>query len=59
MHADEIAMTATMCTVEFEPDGAGTKLILTDQSCFFGWEHEEMRRGGFGEILDRLQAYLA
>jgi uncharacterized protein YndB with AHSA1/START domain len=58
MHADGIAMTATLCTVEFEPDGAGTKLKLTDQSCFFGWETEDMRRGGFNEILDKLQAWL-
>jgi uncharacterized protein YndB with AHSA1/START domain len=58
MHADEIAMTATLCTVTFAPDGAGTKLTLTDQSCFFGWETEEMRRGGFNEILDKLQVWL-
>ncbi|MBI1359185.1 MAG: polyketide cyclase [Alphaproteobacteria bacterium] len=59
MHGDGQAMTATMCTIEITPNGDGSKLTLTDQSAFFGWETEDMRREGFGQILDRLGAWLA
>ena len=51
-------MTATLFTVEFHPDGRGTRLVLTDQSAFFGGETESDRETGWGEIVDRLSAYL-
>jgi len=51
-------MTATLCTVELYPEGSGTRLVLTDQSAFFGRETEADRREGWGKILDRLEADL-
>ena len=51
-------MTATLCTVELYPEGSGTRLVLTDQSAFFGRETEADRRESWGEILDRLEADL-
>jgi uncharacterized protein YndB with AHSA1/START domain len=58
MHDHDARMTATMCTVELYPEGDGTRLILTDQSAFFGGETEKDRSAGWGEIVDRLAAHL-
>lgn len=55
MHGGGKRSSATLCTVEFLADGAGTRLILTDQSVFFdGGETPSMREAGWGEILDKL-----
>jgi uncharacterized protein YndB with AHSA1/START domain/DNA-binding transcriptional ArsR family regulator len=54
----DVRMTATLCTVELYPEGSGTRMVFTDQSAFFGQETEADRRQGWGEILDRLEAYL-
>jgi uncharacterized protein YndB with AHSA1/START domain len=58
MHDRDARATATLCTVEMYPDGSGTRLILTDQSAFYGLETEADRKEGWGEILDRLAAHL-
>jgi uncharacterized protein YndB with AHSA1/START domain len=58
MHDHGTRMTATMCTVEIYPEGESTRLLLTDQSAFFGGETEKDRKEGWGEIVDRLSAYL-
>jgi uncharacterized protein YndB with AHSA1/START domain len=50
--------TATLNTVELIPEGEGTKLVLTDQSAFFGGERPADRQGGWEQILDRLERYL-
>src|SRR5262245_34779388 len=54
----DVRITATLCTVELSLEGRGTRLVLTDQSAFFGPESEADRREGWGEILDRLEGYL-
>lgn len=59
MHDGREGMTATLCTVEIVPDGTGSHVILTDQSAFYGQEEESDRREGWGEILDKLVAFLA
>jgi len=58
MHDHDVPVTATLFTVEFYPDGRGTRLVLTDQSAFFGGETESDRKAGWGEIVDRLSTYL-
>ena len=58
MHDHDAPVTATLFTVEFYPDGRGTRLVLTDQSAFFGGETESDRKAGWGEIVDRLSTYL-
>ena len=55
-----VASSTTMMTLEFEPDGEGTLLTLIDQSVFLGeGETAEMRAGGWGSILNKLERYLA
>lgn len=51
-------MTATLHTVELIPDGEGTKLLLTDQSAFFGGERPADRKAGWGTIVDNLERHL-
>ncbi|MBC8071321.1 MAG: SRPBCC family protein [Deltaproteobacteria bacterium] len=59
MHAERTPTSVTLCTIELEPSGAGTKLVLTDQSAFLdGIESHEQRRSGWGKILDRLVKHL-
>lgn len=57
--ARDAVSAVTMLTLDLAPDGAGTALMLIDQSVFLGeGETAEMRRGGWREILDRLDAHL-
>ena len=59
MHEDGVRISMTLCTVEIEPDGAGSRLRLTDQSAFLdGRERPEERRDGWGKILERLASVL-
>jgi uncharacterized protein YndB with AHSA1/START domain len=59
MHNGTTRISTTLCTVELLREGTGTHLILTDQSAFLD-DHESPadRRGGWGQILDRLVAQL-
>lgn len=51
--------SATMLTLQFEPDGDGTQLTLIDQSVYLGaGETAEMREQGWTTILDKLAAHL-
>lgn len=58
MHEDDVRISVTLCTVEFHDEGDATLLKLTDQSAFLGGETPADRRGGWGRILQRLQAHL-
>lgn len=58
--SDETApMSASLGTVEFRADGAGTLMVYTEQSAFMGEETAAMRIEGWTEIFDRLEAELA
>jgi uncharacterized protein YndB with AHSA1/START domain len=47
--------SAALTTVELAPDGAGTRLLLTEQVAFLdGMDGAAGRRGGWGALLDRL-----
>jgi hypothetical protein len=59
MHDKGKPMTTTMCTIEILPDGAGSQLILTDQSAYFGDEKPSDRNAGWNEIADKLEAFLS
>lgn len=59
MHDKGAPMTATQTTIELLPDGRGTRMILTDQSAFFGWESPDDRRSGWEITARRLEAHLA
>lgn len=59
MHSGETPTSTTLCTVELLADGAGTRLILTDQSAFLdGHEEPADRKTGWGAILDKLDMHL-
>jgi uncharacterized protein YndB with AHSA1/START domain len=59
MHERERRTSATLCTVELLADGAGTRLILTDQSAFFdAIESPKDRESGWGTILGKLADHL-
>ncbi|MFD5896594.1 SRPBCC family protein [Streptomyces sp. NPDC060366] len=59
LHAGETLATASLTTVEFEPDGDGTRLVLTEQGSFLdGHEKPEWREQGTGDWLGALGAYL-
>ncbi|WP_330177112.1 SRPBCC family protein [Streptomyces sp. NBC_01498] len=60
LHGGEALATASLTTVEFEADGDGTRLILTEQGSYLdGHEKPEWREQGTGDWLDALGAYLA
>ena len=49
--------SASLATIELAPDGAGTRLIYTEQGAFFGEDggaHIPLREHGCGEMLDNL-----
>lgn len=59
MHEDQKRTSTTLCTVEFMADGAGTKLVLTDQTAFLDQgEAPRDRKSGWGKIIKRLALYL-
>jgi uncharacterized protein YndB with AHSA1/START domain len=59
MHWGDARTSATLCTIELLAEGAGTRVILTDQSAYLdGRETPSDRTSGWGEILDKLNAYL-
>jgi uncharacterized protein YndB with AHSA1/START domain len=60
MHRGDTRISTTLCTIEVLAEGTGTRLILTDQSAFLdGGEKPSDREGGWGAILDKLDAHLA
>lgn len=55
---EKARFTSTLCTVEFADADGGTRLTLTDQSVFYGFETPDDRKGGWAEVLDKLDVYL-
>jgi uncharacterized protein YndB with AHSA1/START domain len=59
MHVDAVRISVSLATVEFKPDGAGTRLIFTEQAAFLdGYDDSGSREQGTGALLDRLGAEL-
>ena len=55
MYVDDALISVSLATVEFEPDGDGTKLVFTEQVVFLdGLETVDSREGGMGGLLDAL-----
>jgi len=60
MHLDDRKISVSLATVEFEPAGAGTRLIYTEQGAFLdGYDDAGSREHGTGLLLDMLGASLA
>jgi len=55
LSSDDRPATVSLTTVEFVPDGRGTRLVLTEQGAFLdGLERPEWRERGTGTWLDAL-----
>jgi uncharacterized protein YndB with AHSA1/START domain len=57
-------MSVSLSTLEFEPDGEGTVLTLTEQGAFFTGTRESDqaqvagRKQGTSDLLDALRAFV-
>lgn len=59
MHLDDKRISVSLATVEFRPEGKGTRLIFTEQGAFLdGWDNAAQREHGTNELLDALGAEL-
>ena len=59
MAVDGKNISASLGTVEFEPAGAGTRLVYTEQGAFFdGADGPSSRKQGWDELLEHLAATL-
>ena len=55
----ETRISASLSTVELLPDGAGTRLVFTEQAAFLdGGDQPEIREGGWRSLLEKLDAVL-
>jgi uncharacterized protein YndB with AHSA1/START domain len=55
MHLDETRISVSLSTVEFKPDGEGTRLVYTEQGAFLdGHDSAEQRQQGTAGIFDAL-----
>ena len=51
--------SVSLATVEFKPDGDGTRLLFTEHAAFFeGADGIQMREQGWQELLSKLDAFL-
>lgn len=60
MHVDGKRISVSLATIEFKPEGAGTRLILTEQGAFVdGYDDNGSRQRGTEGLLDQLGHALA
>lgn len=59
MLTGETPFSVSLATIEFVPDGKGTKLVYTEQAAFLdGKDQVKDREEGWGALLKMLAAYL-
>lgn len=59
MYLDQARISVSLGTTELKPDGAGTRLVYTEQSVFLdGYDDAGAREHGTGALLDNLAAFL-
>jgi uncharacterized protein YndB with AHSA1/START domain len=59
MHLDQTLVSISVATVEFRSQGAGTRLVLTEQGAYLdGHDSPAQRQHGASELLDALAAEL-
>jgi uncharacterized protein YndB with AHSA1/START domain len=59
MHLDETRISVSLATIEFKPQGAGTRLIVTEQGAFLdGYDDGGSRERGTKGLIDKLEAAL-
>ena len=55
MHLDDRRISVSLATVEFKPEGKGTRLTFTELGAFLdGYDNPAEREHGTGELLDAL-----
>jgi uncharacterized protein YndB with AHSA1/START domain len=55
MRVGEVKISVSLATVEFKPEGSGTRLIVTEQGAFLdGYDDAGSRERGTGALLDKL-----
>jgi uncharacterized protein YndB with AHSA1/START domain len=60
MHLDGKRISVSLATIEFKPDGRGTRLVLTEQGAYLdGWDNPGQREAGTRLLLDELGKTLA
>jgi uncharacterized protein YndB with AHSA1/START domain len=60
MHLDETRISVSVGTTEIKPDGAGSKLIYTEQGAFLdGYDDAGERERGTQGLFDQLERHLA
>jgi len=60
MHLDDRKISVSLATIELKPEGAGTRLVVTEHGAFLdGYDDAGARAQGTGSLLDRLGAWLA
>ena len=59
LSVDETLISVSLATVEFKPDGTGTRMIFTEQGAFLeGYDDPAAREHGTGALLDALGTLL-
>lgn len=57
MHVGGVKLSASLTTIEFEPEGTGTLIVHTEKGAFFdGHEDPKIREEGTAGILEALAA---
>lgn len=55
MHVGDKRISVSLNTVEFFPDGSGTRLVLTEAGAYFdGADGAAMRKEGYTQLLDAM-----
>jgi uncharacterized protein YndB with AHSA1/START domain len=59
MHLNDRKISVSLATVQLRPEGAGTRLVITEQGAFLdGYDDARSREKGTGFLLERLGASL-
>jgi uncharacterized protein YndB with AHSA1/START domain len=59
MHVGEVRISVSLATIEFLPDGAGTRMKFTEQAVFLdGYDDSGSRERGTAELLEKLSLAL-
>lgn len=59
MYVDEVKLSVSLATIEFHPDGEGTRLVMTEQGAFLdGYDDAGSREHGTRWLLEKLGAVL-
>jgi uncharacterized protein YndB with AHSA1/START domain len=57
MYLDDVKISVSLATVEFKPQGKGTRLIITEQAVFVdGYKDNGSREHGTNALMDQLVA---